>query len=119
MNTTRNEASVEVYTPRDENEVVVLAFWASDDLSFELRAPYDAVDDYIVTSAAGTAGQGALVSCDIDGTTLSVEFTADAADELALPRSMVLDLTATEEEVASAGTWIHEMLHGYGTAKTA
>lgn len=114
MNATPIEASVEVYTPRDENEVVVIAFRAAArELSFELRAPYAAVADYVVMTHAGSHAAGAIKSCSHNGRTLTFEFTRAAATELGLPRTLEMDVDGTEEEVASASTWIDEMLSDY------
>lgn len=114
MNATRIEARVEVYTPRDENEVVVIAFRAAArEFSFELRAPYTAVANYVVSTPAGDRTAGAIRSCRHNGRTLTFEFTKAAATALGLPQSLELDVDGTEEEVASAGTWIDEMLSDY------
>lgn len=114
MNATPIEASVEVYTPRDENEVVVIAFRAAArELSFELRAPYAAVADYVVMTHAGSHTAGAISECSHNGRTLTFEFTRAAATELGLPQTLEMDVDGTEEEVASASTWIDEMLSDY------
>ena len=111
MDTTNNVAHVDVYTPRDENELVVIVVEVdSADLSFEIRAPYLAVSEYVVVNSEGTAVDGALAGFGLADRTITIEFSEAAAGELGLPQSMTLDVDGTEEEIASAGTWITEML---------
>lgn len=111
MNTMNKVARVDVYTPRDENELVVIAIEAGTaDRSFEIRAPYQAVSDYIVVNAEGVLVDGGIVSFGLDDRTLTFEFSKAAADELGMPQTITLEVDGTEEEIASASTWITEML---------
>lgn len=111
MSTTNNVAHVDVYTPRDENELVVIAIEAGTaDRSFEIRAPYQAVSDYIVVNAEGVLVDGGITGFGLDDRTLTFEFSKPAADELGMPQSITLEVDGTEEEIASASTWITEMI---------
>ena len=111
MNITNNVSRVDVYTPRDENELVVIAIEAdSADLSFEIRAPYQAVSDYVVVKSDGAVVDGGIAAFGLDDRTLSFEFTGTAVSELGLPRTLALEVDGTEEEIASASTWITEMI---------
>lgn len=111
MNTTNHVARVDVYTPRDENELVVIAIEAEcDDRSFEIRAPYESVSDYVVVNTDGVVVDGGIAAFGLDDRTLTFEFSSAAAGELGLPQSVALEVDGTEEEIASASTWITEML---------
>lgn len=111
MNTTNHVARVDVYTPRDENELVVIAIEAeSADRSFEIRAPYESVSDYVVVNTDGVVVDGGIAAFGLDDRTLTFEFSSAVAGELGLPQSVALEVDGTEEEIASASTWITEML---------
>lgn len=119
MSTTNNVARVDVYTPRDENELVVIAIETdSADLSFEIRAPYQAVSDYVVANADGVVVDRGIAGFGLDDRTLTFEFSNAAVSELGLPKSLSLEVDGTEEEIASASTWITEMLEDF-EAQTA